>query len=47
MVFGEYRYLHVDPTAFELRSTAGSGAKSTFKTEFDTHSALVGLSVRW
>jgi opacity protein-like surface antigen len=47
MVFGEYRYLHVEPTAFELRSTAGSGAKSTFKTEFDTHSALVGLSVRW
>jgi hypothetical protein len=46
MVFGEYRYLHVEPE-FELRSLGGGGARSTFKTDLDTHSVLIGLSARW
>jgi opacity protein-like surface antigen len=46
MVFGEYRYMHVEPS-FELRSTAGSGARSTLRTDLDTHSALIGVSARW
>ena len=44
MLFGEYRFTHVSPSV-ELRdanlSRVGLG------TDLDTHTALVGLSVRW
>jgi opacity protein-like surface antigen len=45
MLFGEYRYTHVEVSAGDLEAADTSRAR--FKTDLDTHSALVGLSARW
>lgn len=45
MLFGEYRYSHVQVSVDDLRGADGGRAR--FKTDLDTHSALVGLSARW
>jgi opacity protein-like surface antigen len=45
MIFGEYRLTHVE-SAVELRDAA-SHRHAPFRTDLDTHSALLGLSVRW
>jgi opacity protein-like surface antigen len=45
MLFGEYRYSHVEVSAGDLEG-ADTG-RARFKTDLDTHSALVGLSARW
>jgi opacity protein-like surface antigen len=44
MLFGEYRFTHVSPDV-ELRDA--NLARTRLGTDLDTHSALVGLSVRW
>lgn len=44
MLFGEYRFTHVSPDV-ELRDANLSRVR--LGTDLDTHSALVGLSVRW
>ncbi|HEV8585080.1 MAG TPA: acyloxyacyl hydrolase, partial [Methylomirabilota bacterium] len=46
MIFGEYRFTHVSPE-FELRSSTGTGAKATVRTDLDTHTGLAGISARW
>jgi opacity protein-like surface antigen len=46
MLFGEYRLSHVEVSVDELRAADGRH-HARFKTELDTHSALVGLSARW
>jgi opacity protein-like surface antigen len=46
MVFGEYRYTHVQVSVDELRNADG-GHHARFRTDLDTHSALMGLSARW
>jgi hypothetical protein len=43
-LFGEYRFTHVSPEV-ELRDANLS--RATLRTDLDTHSALVGLSVHW
>ena len=45
MLFGEYRYTHVQVSAGDL--DAADTSRARFKTDLDTHSALVGLSARW
>jgi opacity protein-like surface antigen len=45
MFFGEYRYTHVRVSARDLDAADTSPAR--FKTDLDSHSALVGLSARW
>ena len=45
MVFGEYRYTHVQVSAGDL--DAADTSRARFKTDLDAHSALVGLSARW
>jgi opacity protein-like surface antigen len=45
MVFAEYRFTHVQPTV-ELRDAATLD-RTPLRMDLDTHSALVGLSVRW
>jgi opacity protein-like surface antigen len=48
MVFGEYRYTHVEVSAGDLESAdTGRAGHARFKTDLDSHSALVGLSARW
>jgi opacity protein-like surface antigen len=44
MLFGEYRFTHVSPDV-ELRDANLNRVR--LGTDLDTHSALVGLSVRW
>jgi opacity protein-like surface antigen len=44
MLFGEYRFTHVSPDV-ELRDA--NLARTRLGTDLDTHSAVVGLSVRW
>jgi hypothetical protein len=44
MVFGEYRFTHVEHE-FEIRDA--SAARATFRTDLDSHTGLVGLSARW
>ena len=44
MLFGEYRFTHVSPDV-ELRDA--NLARTRLGTDFDTHSALFGVSVRW
>lgn len=46
MVFGEYRYTHVQISVDELRNADG-GHHARFRTDLNAHSALVGLSARW
>lgn len=46
MLFGEYRFTHVQISVDELRNADG-GHHARFRTDLDTHSALVGLSARW
>lgn len=43
-LFGEYRFTHVSPE-FELQDASLN--RTTVRTDLDTHSALLGLSVRW
>lgn len=43
-LFGEYRFTHVSPEV-ELRDA--NNGRTTWRTDLDTHSALVGLSARW
>ena len=45
MVFGEYRYTHVRVSVDDLEAADRSPAR--FKTDLDSHSALLGLSARW
>ena len=45
MFFGEYRYSHVQVSAGDLDG-ADTG-RARFKTDLDSHSALLGLSARW
>ena len=47
MLFGEYRYTHVQVSVDELRNSADIGHHARFKTDLDTHSALIGVSARW
>jgi opacity protein-like surface antigen len=47
MLFGEYRYTHVQISVDELRSASDPDHHARFRTDLDTHSALVGLSARW
>ena len=44
MLFGEYRFTHVSPDV-DLRDA--NLARTGLGTDLDTHSALIGLSVRW
>ena len=44
MVFGEYRFTHTDPD-FRIRDS--SAARTTLRTDLDSHTALVGISARW
>jgi opacity protein-like surface antigen len=46
MVFGEYRYTHVEISVDELRNADG-GHHGRLKTDLDAHTGLVGLSARW
>jgi opacity protein-like surface antigen len=46
MLFGEYRFTHVQVSVDELRNADG-GHHARLRTDLDTHSALVGLSARW
>jgi opacity protein-like surface antigen len=43
-LFGEYRFTHVSPEV-ELRDA--NVGRTTWRTDLDTHSALIGLSARW
>jgi opacity protein-like surface antigen len=45
MFFGEYRYSHVEVSVDDLEGVDNRSAR--FKTDLDTHSALIGLSARW
>lgn len=45
MLFGEYRYTQVEVSAGDL--DAADTSRARFKTDLETHSALVGLSARW
>lgn len=45
MLFGEYRYTHVRVSVDDLEAADRSAAR--FKTDLDSHSALLGLSARW
>ena len=45
MFFGEYRYTHVQVSAGDLDGADTNRAR--FKTDLDSHSALIGLSARW
>jgi hypothetical protein len=45
MFFGEYRFTHAD-VSVELHDSA-TLKPAPFKTELDTHTALIGLSARW
>jgi opacity protein-like surface antigen len=47
MVFGEYRFTHVEVSVDELRSAITAPHHAGLKTDLDTHSALIGLSARW
>jgi opacity protein-like surface antigen len=47
MVFGEYRYTHVQVSVDELHNSADIGHHARLRTDLDTHSALIGLSARW
>ncbi|HEX3178457.1 MAG TPA: hypothetical protein VHZ49_17410 [Methylomirabilota bacterium] len=47
MVFGEYRFTHVEVSVDELRSAATAPHHASLKADLDTHTALVGLSARW
>jgi opacity protein-like surface antigen len=44
MVFGEYRYTHVEHE-FEIRDI--NAHKATLRTELNSHTGLVGLGARW
>lgn len=44
MLFGEYRFTHVSPEVELLDANTG---RTTLRTTFDTHSALLGISARW
>jgi opacity protein-like surface antigen len=45
MLFGEYRFTHVQVSVDDLRAADASVAR--LKTDLDSHSALLGLSARW
>lgn len=45
MLFGEYRYTHTEVSAGDL--DGADNGRARFKTDLDTHSALIGLSARW
>jgi opacity protein-like surface antigen len=45
MLFGEYRYSHVEVSAGDL--DGADNGRARFKTDLDTHSALVVISARW
>jgi opacity protein-like surface antigen len=47
MLFGEYRYTHVEVSAGDLESSNDGRSRARFKTDLDSHSALIGLSARW
>ena len=47
MVFGEYRFTHVEAAADDLRSSDAAARRSSLKADLDTHTALIGLSARW
>jgi opacity protein-like surface antigen len=44
MAFGEYRFTHTDP---DFRIRDASAARTTLRTDLDSHTALVGISARW
>ncbi len=44
MLFGEYRFTHVEHE-FDVRDA--SAARSTLRTELESHTGLLGLSARW
>jgi opacity protein-like surface antigen len=45
MIFGEYRFTHVNEQSFDVRDA--SAARSHLRTELESHTGLVGLSARW
>ena len=45
VLFAEYRFNHVS-TDVDLQDSV-SAAKATFRTDLNSHSALIGLSARW
>jgi len=45
VLFAEYRFNHVS-TDVDLQDSV-SAAKATFRTDLNSHSALVGISARW
>ena len=47
MLFGEYRYTHVQISVDDLEPASDPGAAGRLRTDLDTHSALIGLSARW
>lgn len=47
MLFGEYRYTHVQISVDDLEPAVNPGASGRLRTDLDTHSALLGLSARW
>lgn len=47
MLFGEYRYTHVQISVDDLEPASNPGAAGRLRTDLDTHSALIGLSARW
>jgi opacity protein-like surface antigen len=47
MLFGEYRYTHVQISVDDLQSASNPSDSARLRTDLDTHSALIGLSARW
>jgi opacity protein-like surface antigen len=47
MLFGEYRYTHVQISVDDLEPASNPSAAGRLRTDLDTHSALLGLSARW
>jgi opacity protein-like surface antigen len=47
MLFGEYRYTHVQISVDDLEPASNPREPGRLRTDLDTHSALIGLSARW
>ena len=45
MIFAEYRFTHVNEQSFDVRDA--SAARTSLRTELQSHTGLVGLSARW
>src|SRR5438067_1975890 len=45
MIFAEYRFTHVNEQSFDVRDA--SAARTSLRTELESHTGLVGLSARW